>query len=73
MGALRIIGYLENCKLMVEPFRSNLQTTQCSLSSLIAFGSYETQIYHIPQLVFTDSALKSNSFDSIVLFFDNMP
>ena len=42
-------------------------------SSLIAVCSYKTQIYHIPRLVFTDSALKSNSFDSIVLFFDNMP
>lgn len=74
LGAIRIIEYMNMyCKFMVEPFGTTCEPHSGSKSSLISFCSYTEQIYCIPWLVFTVNAEKNNSFDSIVLFFDNMP
>lgn len=76
--ALRIIGYVENCKLMVEPFGTTCEPRSGSKSSLISFYSYKTQLNSLTDLLYPLTGLysqcpKNNSFDSIVLFFDNTP
>ncbi len=78
LGALRIIGNVENCKLMVEPFGTTCEPRSRSKSSLISFYSCKTQLDPLTDLLYPLTSLysqcpKNNSFDSIVLFFDNTP
>lgn len=76
LGAFIKVGYIENHKIIFEPFGTTCEPHRGFKSNLISFYSYRADLLYPLAGLYSQWRKKKKTQlfdDSIVLFFDNMP